>query len=157
MTQQHHFLIANDRIHRTSTLKASGTVWSFSTLSASGERGASCSECRAGWGLWSRAFQSIRHFFPDLHLDAQQPTQAKAASSGGTIRRIFMNWRVEQGEIREISVRKSKARQTRAVQLRCWTLPKPCPLPTRFQGKQNLSRPFQSLIFKFCGCSCQKA
>lgn len=29
-------------------LKVSGTVWSFSTLSASGGRGASCSECRAG-------------------------------------------------------------------------------------------------------------
>lgn len=47
----------------------------------------------------------------------QQPKQAKAASSSRTIICIFINWRVEQGKIREISVRKYNIRQIRAVKL----------------------------------------
>lgn len=47
----------------------------------------------------------------------QQPKQAKAASSSRTIIHIFINWRVEQGKIREISVRKSSIKQISAVKL----------------------------------------
>lgn len=46
----------------------------------------------------------------------QQPKQAKAASSSRTtIICIFINWRVKQGKIREISVRKENIRQISAV------------------------------------------